>query len=197
MALLVALLIPGVQAARESARRAACSNNLRQYGVDLQSQASRGVSLTSYSAAGSLPPDWPPEVSHCASTPDSENRRRLNTTDYAYVGEVRISGSRSGPTLETLPGVFFGADPSIRRITDGMSKTIAYAEKTSLGSYEALTEAHPDGPRSARIPGFAPTRRHQRNFWHHRNEPSEVGYYSGLHINKTNHMGVYLSLIHI
>jgi prepilin-type N-terminal cleavage/methylation domain-containing protein/prepilin-type processing-associated H-X9-DG protein len=33
MAILVALLLPGVQSARESARRASCTNNLRQLGV--------------------------------------------------------------------------------------------------------------------------------------------------------------------
>ncbi len=45
--ILVALLIPAVQSARESARRAACSNNLRQLGVALHGHAS---------AHGAFPP---------------------------------------------------------------------------------------------------------------------------------------------
>jgi prepilin-type N-terminal cleavage/methylation domain-containing protein len=43
--ILVALLLPAVQAARESARRSQCSNNLRQMGLGAQNYAARGKSL--------------------------------------------------------------------------------------------------------------------------------------------------------
>src|SRR5262245_5966827 len=44
---LVALLIPAVQAARESARRTSCINNLRQIGIALQSYESTHKTLPS------------------------------------------------------------------------------------------------------------------------------------------------------
>jgi prepilin-type N-terminal cleavage/methylation domain-containing protein len=37
--LLAAMMLPAVQAARESARRANCQSNLRQFGVGLQNHA--------------------------------------------------------------------------------------------------------------------------------------------------------------
>jgi prepilin-type N-terminal cleavage/methylation domain-containing protein/prepilin-type processing-associated H-X9-DG protein len=45
--LLIAITLPAVQVARESARRASCSNNLRQFGIALHSY---------HAAVGSIPP---------------------------------------------------------------------------------------------------------------------------------------------
>jgi prepilin-type N-terminal cleavage/methylation domain-containing protein len=49
--ILIALLIPAVQAARESARSASCKNNLRQFGVGLLMHADRERSTSAATAA--------------------------------------------------------------------------------------------------------------------------------------------------
>ncbi|MGC8638260.1 MAG: DUF1559 domain-containing protein [Isosphaeraceae bacterium] len=57
--LLVALLIPAVQAAREAARRAQCVNNLRQYGIAMHSYA---VSYNSFPPCSSGTTAYSPHV---------------------------------------------------------------------------------------------------------------------------------------
>ncbi|HEX8199494.1 MAG TPA: DUF1559 domain-containing protein [Isosphaeraceae bacterium] len=56
---LVALLLPGVQAARESARRSSCANNLRQLGLALANHEA---------AKGYYPPSWLPTEPLTATT---------------------------------------------------------------------------------------------------------------------------------
>ncbi|NBT35745.1 MAG: DUF1559 domain-containing protein [Betaproteobacteria bacterium] len=50
IAVLIGLLLPGLQAARESARRSACTNNLKQLGVAL---------VNYHDARGAFPPGTP------------------------------------------------------------------------------------------------------------------------------------------
>jgi prepilin-type N-terminal cleavage/methylation domain-containing protein/prepilin-type processing-associated H-X9-DG protein len=59
---LVALLLPAVQAARETARRAQCQNNLRQLGVamDLHADQHRGYPIGCIGCMPTLPPEGTP-----------------------------------------------------------------------------------------------------------------------------------------
>ena len=64
LGILVALLIPAVQSAREAARRTSCVNNLRQLGVGLQSYETAVKCFPSGATYGN--PDNPPQLDSAA-----------------------------------------------------------------------------------------------------------------------------------
>ena len=58
--ILVALLLPAIQSARESARRMQCSNNLRQLGVAMHNYAD--IYGSAFPQGRISTPPWPPTV---------------------------------------------------------------------------------------------------------------------------------------
>lgn len=77
---LVALLLPAVQAAREAARRAQCSNNLKQVGLGVQNYMSAKKDRLPLGYDGV--PDWTPAVNF--------NKKHVFTTILPYMEQQSI-----------------------------------------------------------------------------------------------------------
>ncbi len=93
--ILVALLLPAVQAAREAARRMSCSNNLKQIGLALHNYAgiySESLPNNGFSWPGGYPNDYSP---HARLLPFLEKENLQNLIDFRiYMGH---------PALDDLP----------------------------------------------------------------------------------------------
>src|SRR5690606_23422581 len=102
---LVALLLPAVQAAREAARRSQCTNNTKQVALGCQNYAS---------AHGSLPMGYGPmpEGGYGTSTPGGAEwswAARL----FGVMEQTAISGAID---WDWNPGVVAGASPTIAAV---------------------------------------------------------------------------------
>ena len=86
--ILVALLLPAIQAAREAARRTQCINNLKQYGLALQNYHSTHESFPPGALMKScLPTFTPAQTPHCF--PISKSRRCTESIIKTSNGKTR------------------------------------------------------------------------------------------------------------
>ena len=106
--ILVALLLPAIQAAREAAMRTKCTNNARQIALALQNYAS---------ANGALPPGYGPlpedgyGLGLAGGTPYAEWSWASRL--FGYMEEATLSGAID---YNWNPGIVAGASPTIKEV---------------------------------------------------------------------------------
>lgn len=202
IAMLMAMLLPAIGAARESARRAQCSSNIRQFSIGILDQLTLGkfgeptegirrtlkvnepIFLCPSKPSGSGKLDYS-DLRLIWVTPTSNDETKIVKCAF-FDGAPEFEGNREvGYTIET---------PSDAKVTDGLSKTIGFFELASGVGYMARPDHHPDGPWSNRIPsetrGSSRSSHGSAKLKHHEKGPGHFEY-SGLDINKTNRYGIY------
>jgi prepilin-type N-terminal cleavage/methylation domain-containing protein len=103
---LVALLLPAVQAAREAARRSSCQNNMKQMGLALLNYESSKRTLPAGQLAKFDPANFTPYFSvqtQLLPYYEAENLKKLfNFKDYVYSGQ-NIAAGIAAPQLRICP----------------------------------------------------------------------------------------------
>lgn len=79
--ILVALLLPAVQAAREAARRMSCSNNMKQLGLAIHNHQDARTALPPFESYEGTPVYW--SVFHAAIYPYMEQGNLVDVTNYS------------------------------------------------------------------------------------------------------------------
>ena len=212
VAVLVSLLVPAVQAARESARRAQCMNNQRQHGLAVlnyesinnvlpgvkswlfdirgfleQPPASDRKTLGSYAGGRALGSP----IATCPSVPG----RDRDMIDFGPTEILSVFPTKDGSSRGEKGAWYKGA--KLKRVRDGLSKTLLLAEQAGLPVlYWGRPANNEQGYWSSRAPVEDEDVKYRgetgvfSHYTHHERGPSHHSY-SGLQINRKNHEGIY------
>ncbi len=159
---LIALLLPAVQAAREAARRAQCTNNLKQLGLAIANYADAnnctplhmyryshemGVNSQGFSGDHS----W-----YCGLLPYVELNTMYNALNMTYTQEWVYSGAVTGPN--PIESTVIGASVSTFLCpSDGIINTASADSSVSYPCGNFNYVANTGHPRNVLLPGDTPT----------------------------------------
>ncbi|MDX1929972.1 MAG: DUF1559 domain-containing protein [Pirellulaceae bacterium] len=136
--ILVALLLPAVQAAREAARRMSCSNNLKQIGIALHNyeSAHKVVPPSTISLGGSANQPW---SAHAFLIPYLEGSSISALINYSlgyHDGTNRTMFPPSGVATVRVPTYLCPSDPNDRmRVDAGVPVHYPATYAMSMGQY--------------------------------------------------------------
>ena len=173
IAILVALMLPAVQAARESSRRVHCANNLKQASLAVHNWISSGqnlgrrryvqdiwMELRTYAEKSN--DIWDVVGLACPSTPNSAGfERKEFARDYDVTSRLEVEGPDAAPTYQAgawqleFNAVSLGTPVTLHpnKISDGMSKTFMFVEVAGDPEfYEARPANHPLGAYPNNVP---------------------------------------------
>jgi prepilin-type N-terminal cleavage/methylation domain-containing protein len=146
IAILIALLVPAVQQAREAARRAECSNNLRQIGIGMHvfadthngllctgaSDWRRDGCFTQYGWIADLVQQGVlPGKLLCPSNPNKATEKLNDLLGGSTVSTVSCNIDLDGPQQKTLPDGTLDVNPC-RLITGNYTGTFVFPDGTTL-----------------------------------------------------------------
>jgi prepilin-type N-terminal cleavage/methylation domain-containing protein len=146
---LVALLLPAVQSAREAARRTSCANNLKQLGLAIQQhQAAHG-----HLPAGRGDPLPMVFSAHAYLLPYLEGQNLAGTIDYRIApttfsigGGVTFDATANlGAATTTFATFLCPSDPAGDRVPDSQYGSTDYAANVGSGLVDAGTLDDADG----------------------------------------------------
>ena len=148
IAVLIALLLPAVQSAREAARRAQCTNNMKQLGLAVHNY---------HSATGAVPPSgqrgWGGEVPGAPGS--NTNRYSMKTHLLPYIEQQQVFNSVNfmhypGPVNLNDPNDPYNDDAGGWKQTGGMVNQTAYS--TKIATFLCPSDGNPGNPNPL-IPG--------------------------------------------
>jgi prepilin-type N-terminal cleavage/methylation domain-containing protein/prepilin-type processing-associated H-X9-DG protein len=135
--ILIALLLPAVQAAREAARRSQCANNLKQIGLAVHNYhaAQRALPVTY------VRQDWPTWAVHILPYMEQESLSILWEVQLRYFDQPNLANATLDPTLHNFAGYFC---PS-RRPPLGFSLDNGGTDKDTVSNMTASFTHRPGG----------------------------------------------------